>query len=140
LSYFGSNWQKIAGKRHFLNIYVLLVWAGWVIVASSQHYRMLRRLMGNGYVGWREMIRVVGAGRIVEWREIIYGVVGDGADGFWGIVSAAGGQQEEHTVLRSPVMDVVNQNSTEPQAAQRRGRKREEISNPSALLRTGYFN
>ncbi len=33
---------------------------------------------------------------------------------------AAGGQHEEHSALRSPVRDVVNKNSTEPQAAQRR--------------------
>ena len=37
---------------------------------------------------------------------------------FLSVICAAGGQQEEHLVLRSPVKDVVNKNSTEPQAAQ----------------------
>ena len=37
------------------------------------------------------------------------------------IICAAGGQHEEHTVLRSPVRDVVSKTSTEPKAAHLEG-------------------
>jgi len=42
-------------------------------------------------------------------------------DIFLQIICAVGGQQEVHLVLRSPVKDVVNKNSTEPQAAHLEG-------------------
>ena len=40
---------------------------------------------------------------------------------FFSVICAAGGQHEEHTVLRSPVRDEVNKKSTEPQAAHLEG-------------------
>jgi len=36
---------------------------------------------------------------------------------FLSVICAAEGQHEEHTEYGSPVRDVVNKNSTEPQAA-----------------------
>ncbi|MGD8787643.1 MAG: hypothetical protein PVJ60_09485 [Phycisphaerales bacterium] len=48
---------------------------------------------------------------------------------------SAEGQHEEHTVLRSPVKDVVNKNSTEPWAAQRAGviNKKERTEDRKAI-------
>ncbi|MCP4611420.1 MAG: hypothetical protein GY845_22130 [Planctomycetes bacterium] len=40
---------------------------------------------------------------------------------FLPVICAAGGQHEEHTVLRSPAKNVVNKNSSEPQAAHLEG-------------------
>ena len=40
---------------------------------------------------------------------------------FLQVICAAGGQQEEHTEYGSPIRDVVNKNSTEPQAAHLEG-------------------